>query len=339
MRQEPSRITVYRGLLARALFPVLGSFVISFVLGGSVQAQTSLRYVTIGTGGVTGVYYPAGGAVCRLLNKGRRDHGIRCSVESTRGSSFNVTAVRSGDLDFGIVQSDIQFAAVHGQPPFATSGPYKGLRSVFTLHTESFTVLARADAGIKAFDDLKGKRVNIGNPGSGQRATLEMLMDAKGWGMSDFAKTMELTSSEQSKALCENKIDAMVFIVGHPNASIKEASITCDTVLVDVSGPAIDKLVANLPYFKLSTIPAGMYRGTDDATKTFGVGATLVTSASTPDAIVYELVKAVFENFSDFRMMHPAFNYLDRADMVNQVASAPMHPGAMRYFKENRLLK
>lgn len=339
MRQKSSRITMCRRLVVRALFPALGLLIIPFFLGGDVQAQTSLRYITIGTGGVTGVYYPAGGAVCRLINKGRRSHGIRCSVESTRGSSFNVTGIRSGDLDFGIVQSDVQFAAVHGQAPFGTSGPYKGLRSVFTLHTEAFTVLARADAGVKAFDDLKGKRVNIGNPGSGQRATFEMLMGAKGWEMTDFAKTMELTSSEQSKALCENKIDAMVFIAGHPNASIKEASITCDTVLVDVNGPAIDKLIADLPYFKLSTIPAGMYRGTDDETKTFGVGATLVTSASTPDAVVYEVVKSVFENFNDFRMMHPAFNRFDRLDMINQVASAPMHPGAMRYFKENELLK
>jgi len=339
MRQNSSRITASYRLLARAVLPVAGLLFLTFFLGGDVHAQTSLRYITIGTGGVTGVYYPAGGAVCRLINKGRRNHGIRCSVESTRGSSFNVNAIRSGDLDFGIVQSDVQFAAVHGQPPFEVSGPFKDLRSVFTLHTESFTVLARADAGIKVFDDLKGKRVNVGNAGSGQRATLDMLMNAKGWTMADFGKTMELTSAVQSKALCENKIDAMVFIVGHPNASIKEASITCNTVLVDVTGPAIDNMIKNVAYFQPSIIPAGMYRGADAEVKTFGVGATLVTSASTPDAVVYEVVKSVFENFNDFRMLHPAFNRLDLVDMINHVSSAPMHPGAVRYFKENGLLK
>ncbi len=322
-----------------ALGGVLAVSALAISLGGDAKAQDTKRYITIGTGGVTGVYYPAGGAVCRLVNKGRRTHGIRCSVESTKGSAYNVDAIRSNDLDFGVVQSDVQYAAVNGQAPFAASGPYKDLRSVFTLYTESFTVLARADAGIHVFDDLKGKRVNIGNPGSGQRATLEMLMSAKGWTVADFSKSMELTSAEQSRALCDNKIDAMVFIVGHPNASIKEASITCDTALVEVTGAYIDKLIAGLPYFRASTIPAGMYQGTDREVKTFGVGATLVTSLRTPEEVVYELVKAVFEHIQDFRMLHPAFGRLEPENMVNQGLSAPLHPGAERYYKEVGLLK
>jgi len=309
------------------------------LLFGGAQAQSTVRYVTIGTGGVTGVYYPAGGAVCRLVNKGRRNHGIRCSVESTKGSAYNIDAIRNSDLDFGVVQADVQYAAVHGQAPFEAFGPFKELRSVFTLHTEAFTVLARADAGIQGFDDLKGKRVNIGNPGSGQRATLEMLMSAKGWSLADFSKTMELTSSEQSRALCDDKIDAMVFMVGHPNASIKEASITCDTVLVDVTGPDISKLISDLPYFRTSTIPGGMYRGTDRDVHTFGVGATLVTSSTTPQSVVYEVVKSVFENFKSFRMLHPAFGHLEPANMVGNGVSAPLHPGAKRFFKEVGLLK
>ena len=322
-----------------ALSGVLAVSALMISVGGDVQAQGAVRYVTIGTGGVTGVYYPAGGAVCRLVNKGRRTHGIRCSVESTKGSAYNVDAIRNNDLDFGVVQSDVQYAAVHGEAPFEASGPFKDLRSVFTLHTESFTVLARADAGIQVFDDLKGKRVNIGNSGSGQRATLEMLMSAKGWTMADFSKTMELTSAEQSRALCDGKIDAMVFIVGHPNASIKEASITCDTALVEVTGADIDKLIADLPYFRASTIPAGMYLGTGHDVKTFGVGATLVTTLNTPEGVVYELVKSVFENIKDFRMLHPAFGRLEPESMVNQGLPAPLHPGAERYYKETGLLK
>ncbi|HEY9081209.1 TAXI family TRAP transporter solute-binding subunit [Magnetovibrio sp.] len=326
-------------LLTTIVGGALAMVVLALPFGGTADAQTAVRYVTIGTGGVTGVYYPAGGAVCRLVNKGRRSHGIRCSVESTKGSSFNVDAMRTGDLDFGVVQSDVQYAAVHGQAPFEIMGPYPDLRSVFNLYTESFTVLARADADIKVFDDLKGKRVNIGNPGSGQRATLEMLMNVKGWSASDFSETMELTSAEQSRALCNDKIDAMVFIVGHPNASIKEASITCATRLVEVTGPDIEKLIADKPFFRLSTIPGGMYLGSERDARTFGVGATLVTTANTPESVVYELVKAVFENIDDFRMLHPAFGRLEPAKMINHGLSAPLHPGAERYYREVGLLK
>ncbi len=305
---------------------------------GHAQTPASVRYITIGTGGVTGVYYPAGGAVCRLVNKGRRTHGIRCSVESTGGSAVNIDSIRMEELDFGVVQSDAHYAAVHGNAPFEAHGPYADLRSVFALHPEPFTVVARADAGIRSFKDLKGKRVNIGNPGSGQRGTMEALMAALGWTTADFAQAMELTSAQQSKALCDNKVDAMVFTVGHPNASIKEATITCDTVLVEVSGPEIDALVGQYPYFNTNTIPKGMYRGTERDIKTFGVGATVVTSANMSDEVVYQIVHAVFENFESFRLLHPAFARLDKAAMTAQGLSAPLHPGAVRYFKEVGLM-
>ena len=318
---------------------VLAGFVGLVSLPGQAQNPGAVRYITIGTGGVTGVYYPAGGAICRLVNKGRRTHGIRCSVESTGGSASNVDGIRAQDLDFGVVQSDAQFAAVHGKAPFETHGPFKDLRSVFALHPEPFTVVARADAGVRTFADLKGKRVNVGNPGSGQRGTMEAVMTALNWTMADFSKTMELTSAEQSKALCDNKVDAMVFTVGHPNASIKEATITCDTVLVDVSGPEIDAMVAKLSYFDTTTIPKGMYRGTDRDITTFGVGATVVTSSQISDELVYQIVKSVFENFENFRLLHPAFGRLNKSDMLTQGLSAPLHPGAVRYYKEIGLMK
>lgn len=296
-----------RGLALGTVLLIAGLSFSSFA-----QAQSAVRYVTIGTGGVTGVYYPAGGAICRLVNKGRRTHGIRCSVESTGGSADNIEGIRSGDLDFGVVQSDAQYAAVHGQAPFETAGQFKYLRSIFALHSEQFTVVARADAGIKTFDDLKGKRVNVGNVGSGQRGTMETVMEILGWSMADFALATELSSAEQSRALCDNKIDAMVFTVGHPNASIKEATITCDTVLVGVNGPAIEKLVSDIPYFRTTTIPAGMYRGTEHDVQTFGVSATVVTSSLVPEDVIYELVKSVFGNFESFRLLHPAFGRLEK---------------------------
>jgi len=296
-----------------------------------VSAET---FVTIGTGGVTGVYYPTGGAICRLVNKNRKSHGIRCSVESTGGSVYNLNTIRAGELDMGVVQSDWQYHAYHGSSRFSSQGPNKKLRAVFSVHPEPFTVVARKDSGIKEFADLKGKRVNIGNPGSGQRGTMEVLMKALGWSKDDFKLASELKSAEQSKALCDNKIDAMVFTVGHPSGSIKEATTTCDTALVNVTGSVVSKLISDNDYYRVATIPGGMYRGNPQDTTTFGVGATFVSSSDVPTKVIYQVVKAVFENFKNFKKFHPAFKVLKKNQMVSDGLSAPLHSGALKYYKE-----
>ncbi|MGX0879059.1 TRAP transporter TAXI family solute receptor [Roseovarius sp. MBR-154] len=297
-------------------------------------AAMAEEFITIGTGGVTGVYYPTGGAICRLVNKGRKDHGIRCSVESTGGSIYNIKTIRAGELEFGVAQSDWQYHAYNGTSSFEDDGAFEGLRAVFSVHPEPFTVVARADSGITSFDDLKGKRVNIGNPGSGQRGTMEVLMEAKGWTTDDFALATELKAAEQSAALCDNQIDAMVYTVGHPSGSIQEATTACDSVLVEVSGDAVDSLVNDNPYYRTATIPGGMYRGNDEDTQTFGVGATFVSSDAVSEDAVYTVVKAVFENFDDFKGLHPAFANLDPQEMATAGLSAPLHAGAAKYYKE-----
>jgi hypothetical protein len=295
-------------------------------------------FITIGTGGVTGVYYPTGGAICRLVNRDRSEHGIRCSVESTGGSIYNLNTIRAGELDMGVAQSDWQFHAYNGTDAFADQGANKDLRSVFSLHAEPFTVVARAGAGIKNFNDLKGKRVNIGNPGSGQRGTIEVIMKAKGWTNRDFALASELKASEQASALCDNKIDAMVYVVGHPSGAIKEATTSCESNLVEVNDATIDMLVSENSYYRKAVIPGGMYQGNPDDVTTFGVGATIVSSASVPDDVVYHVVKAVFENFDTFRKLHPAFENLTKEGMVGDALTAPLHPGAEKYYKEAGLL-
>ena len=300
--------------------------------------QPEETFITIGTGGVTGVYYPAGGAICRLVNKDREETGVRCSVESTGGSLYNVNALRQGDLEFGVVQSDWQYHAYEGSAQFEKQGPFKKLRSVFSLYAEPFTVLARKDAGIASFADLKGKRVNIGNPGSGQRATMDVVMQAYGWTLADFALASELKSAEQAQALCDNKVDAIVFVAGHPSGSIQEATTTCDTVLVNVDGAPVQKLVKENPFYTVDTIPGGLYRGNPDEITTFGVAATLVTTSDVPDNVVYALVKPVFENLDTFRRLHPALERLDAKQMVEDALSAPLHEGAAEYYKEAGIL-
>jgi TRAP transporter TAXI family solute receptor len=306
-------------------------------LATPVFAQQS--FISIGTGGVTGVYYPTGGAICRMMAKTRGEHGIRCAVESTGGSVYNVNAVREGELEFGVAQSDVQFNAFNGEGSFADQGANENLRSVFSIHPEPFTVVARADAGIASFEDLKGKRVNVGNPGSGQRATMEVLMDEMGWTMEDFSLASELQAAEQSQALCDNNIDAMIYTVGHPSGSIQEATTACDSVLVNVANDAVDGLVEEYPYYRKATVPGGMYRGNDGETQTFGVGATLVTSSEVPEDVVYNLVKAVFEDIDGFRALHPAFANLDPKEMAQDGLSAPLHAGAEKYFREAGLIE
>ena len=321
-----------------ALTALAGALAIGLTATGAPGAVAQQKFISIGTGGVTGVYYPAGGAICRLVNRDRKDHGIRCSVESTGGSVFNLNAVRSGELEFGVVQSDWQHHAYAGTDQFKEKGPDKKLRAIFSLHPEPFTVVARADAKIASFEQLKGKRVNVGNPGSGQRGTMEVVMKALGWTMGDFSLASELKPTEQSQALCDNKIDAMVYVVGHPSGSIQEATTACDSVLVNVKGPTIDKLIADNPFYRTATIPAGMYRGNDKDVVTFGVGATVVASEDVANDTVYLLVKAVFESLDEFKKLHPALELLDPKQMVKDGLAAPLHKGAERYYKEKGLI-
>ena len=313
----------------------------SWLTGAALAAGVALsahaadqQFISIGTGGVTGVYYPTGGAICRLVNKGRKEHGIRCSAESTGGSVYNINTVRAGELEFGVAQSDWQYHAYHGTSKFEDQGAFEGLRAVFSVHPEPFTLLTRGDTGITKFEDLKGKKVNVGNPGSGQRATMEVVMASYGMEMSDFALAAELKGAEMAQALCDGKIDAMIYTIGHPAAAITEATNTCDVKLISVDGDPVKKLVADNAYYRMATVPGGMYKGNDEDITTFGVGATFITSADVSDDVVYTVVKAVFDNFDDFKKLHPAFSNLKEEEMIKDGLSAPLHPGAEKYYKE-----
>jgi TRAP transporter TAXI family solute receptor len=306
---------------------------------GSAPVAAQQKFVTIGTGGVTGVYYAAGGAICRLVNKDRAKHNIRCSVESTGGSVFNVNTIKAGELDLGFVQSDVQFNALKGIGQFKDAGAYGDLRAVFSVHPEPFTVLARKEAGVKRFEEFKGKRFNVGNPGSGTRASMDELLGALGWKVSDFSLASELKADEHGPALCDGKIDGFFYAVGHPSANIQDPTTTCGAQLVSLTGPAVDKLLEGKPYYAKATIPGGLYPNNAQATETYGVLATVVATSKTPAETVYQVVKAVFDNFEEFKKLHPALSILKAEDMVKAGLSAPLHEGAARYYKEKGWVK
>jgi uncharacterized protein len=305
------------------------------VAGTPAAAQQ--KFITVGTGGVTGVYYAVGGSICRLVNKDRAKNNLRCSVESTGGSGYNVNTIKAGELDFGMAQSDVQYQSYKGTAAFKE--PFPEMRAVFSVHPEPFTLLSRKEANIKSFADLKGKRVNVGNPGSGTRSAMDELLTAENMKLSDFSLASELKADEHGPALCDNKIDAFFYGVGHPSANIQDPTTACGAKLVPITGPAIDGLVKKYPYYAYATIPGGMYANNPQPTKTYGVLATLVTSSKVPADVVYIVTKAVFDNFDEFKKLHPAFANLDPKNMIADGLSAPLHEGAARYYREKGWIK
>jgi hypothetical protein len=300
------------------------------------QAQAAkTTFVTIGTGGITGVYYPTGGAIAKMVNKKRKEYGIRATVESTGGSVFNINAIMSGDLEFGVAQSDRQYQAVMGIEDWKDKGPQKDLRAVFSIHPETVDLIAAVDANINSLEDLKGKRVNIGNVGSGYRQNAIDALEANGINYETDFNAESLKAAEAPGLIQDGRLDAAFYTVGHPSGYYKEATAGKRQVkFVPITN--IESLLAKYPYYaKAVTRVPELYptaANTEDV-PTFGVKATLVTSVKVPDEVVYAITKEVFDNFEDFKKLHPAYAGLTKESMLEGL-SAPIHPGAMKYYKE-----
>jgi TRAP transporter TAXI family solute receptor len=308
------------------------------LLAFGASARAAEKFITIGTGSELGVYYPTGGAICRLVKRGIQNHGIRCFVEASNGSIDNLNSLRKGEEDTALVQSDWAYAAYNGKGIFAPQGPNHKLRLIFSLYPEAFTVMVRADSPVKRFRDLRGMRINLSSNGSGAHPLMEKLMKLEGWNEQSFRSLSDIKPSQQAKALCENRVDAIVYVTGNPNGAVEEAALQCATRIIPVTGPEIDRLVAASPYYYHITIPAGMYRGTPRAVKTFGVKALLLASSDMDDNTAYFITKAVFDNLDNFKTLHPVFATLDSRKMMQDVIGIPLHPGAVRYYREAGLL-
>ena len=320
---------------------ILGLFIfLTIVFMPHISDAARTTYVTIGTGGVTGVYYPTGSAISKIVNKKSKEYNLRATVEATGGSVFNINAIMTGDLEFGVVQSDRQYQAYNGTADWQ-GNPQKKLRSVFSIHPESVTLLAAADARINNLMDLKGKIVNLGNPGSGQRGNALDVLNAVGINPEKDLQDEGLKPAEAARMLQDGRIDAYFYTVGHPNNSFKEAtSGSRKTVFVAVDKNVVNKLVKQFSYYAPSEIPISYYPGVANKTNVpaFGVKATLCTSEDVDEEIVYVIVKEIFENFEDFKSRHPAYSVLTKESML-QGLSAPLHPGAVRYYKEAGLMR
>lgn len=296
--------------------------------GASAQEAPLL----IGTGPVVGIYFPAGGAICNMMN--RAAGAPVCAVVPSEGSAANLEALKAGVIDLAIVQSDWQYHAVMANGTAAAEGRFETLRAAFSLHGEPVTIVARADAGIASLEDLKGKRVNLGLPGSTGRVSAEALLAAMGWSLKDLGTVAELAPEHQPSALCNDAIDAYILPTAHPSGAVAEATQGCAARLIPITGVPAERLVADNPFYAFATIPGGIYAGNPDPVASFGLKATVVTRADVEAERIYALVKAVFEDFPSFSAQHPAFAGLEPKAMAGDGNTAPLHDGALRYYQE-----
>jgi hypothetical protein len=303
---------------------------------GAAAAEAAMKkqFISIGTGGVTSVYYRAGGAICRLVDKEQKLHGVRCLVEATSGSVYNLNSIRIGELDMGVARSNWQYHAYRGTSKFKAEGPFSGLRAIFSIHAQPISIVARRNSRVRTVGDLVGKRVNIGVLGSSIERTWNIVWSAMGKKNSDLQQALRMRLADMPLALCENRIDAFVWITSNPADLNKEATANCDAVFAAVENDAIAELVKGKPFYRWAWIPGGMYRGNPRDIRTFGVGATFVSSTQTSVDTVYAIVKSVFNNFQQFKKLHPAFAMLTEKEMISEALSAPLHDGAVKYYKE-----
>jgi uncharacterized protein len=322
-------------------FLCLATALMASALAGCMAVSVVLAPapLTLATGTPGGDYHPVGNAICRMFNLAD-DRGARpCVAGSSAGSVENIWRLERGDASFVLAQTDVAHAAFHGEGPFTMAGADPKLRLLIALHPESLTVVARAGAGIREFGDLRGKRVGVGKSGAGYPFTRDVVLAAYGLTTGDLGSMLELDVSDQEQALCGNRVDAVVFVAGHPNGVTQAVTTGCAARMVRVEGPPVDRLLATHHWYRASSIPGGMYAGNPDDVPTIATRAVLLASSDLPDELAYAVVKAVFEHFADFRRLHPVLSALDVNSMVPRGDGVPIHPGALRYYREAGLVR
>ena len=337
MTGRKERSSAMRQAVRTAQWGIVAAFVAGAALSDRAAMANEEQMIVLGTAPVSGIYFPAGGALCRMVNAEREAQGLRCVLESTNGSAENLRRLEAGDLDFAIVQSDWQFHAYQGSGGPGTERPFVDLRAVFSLQAQPLTVVASRESGIDALADLRGKRVNLGPKGSAVRSAAEVLVQTLGWEDAAFGALTDFGAEDQVEALCAGTIDAFVLPTSHPNGIVAAATEGCLAKIVPIEGPEVEASLAQWPYYTPAIIPGGLYRGNPDAARSFGVRATLVTRAGLSPEVVYQVAKSVFDRLDELRRQHPALADLTASQMVEWGNTAPLHDGAEIFFREQQL--
>ncbi|MFO7854103.1 MAG: TAXI family TRAP transporter solute-binding subunit [Paracoccaceae bacterium] len=285
-----------------------------------------LDLFSVGSGDLSGVYFSVARAVCRAFNaRGRSD--LRCSPEPTNGSVYNLVMLRERELDFALTQSDWQRAAHEGHGPFATDGPAPWLRSVASLYSEPITVVARGDAGFRSTADLAGRRVDIGQYASGRNPTVRAMLARMELDTSYFGVVTTHDPRRAIAELCTGRIDAAIFVVGHPNALVAEAVDGCGATLLPFVGPNVTRLARQHPDYSTVVIPQ-VYEGQAAPVSTLAVHATLVTRADVDPNVVEGVVKALQEVREDLSSTVPQLTRSALPATATEGLVAPLHEGA-----------
>lgn len=298
--------------------------------------------LTIGTGSEHGLYFPIAKLIATEIaaeNSGR----ITLKPQPSGGSTENINNLLAGSIALAFAQSDKQYQAVQGRAEWNRQ-PQARLRFLFSLYPETVCLLAAEESGVRMIEDLRGKRVAIGNEGSGQRHNAIQILKATGLDWEKDLTTSPAPVDEAVKLLLDGEVDALFYTVGQPNEVITTATSGGRKLrFIPIHGIGIDLLVDALPFYNYYHIPVTrLYPGCAneiDLLRTIGVITTVLATEDMPEETAYAVVKAVFDNIEDLRAAHPALADLDRNEMMNNGQSAPYHPGALRYFREAGLLK
>lgn len=298
----------------------------------AAPAAGAFSLFSVGSGEISGNYYAAAKAICDLMNRAAAGE-MRCSPEPTVGSIYNLEALRQGQIEFAFVQSDWQRAAYDGSGQYAAAGPMRELRSVFSLYPEAVTVLVRREAGVSSAADLAGKRIDIGQPASGRRATALWLLREAGVETGDFAVLRELAAGNAVDELCAGRIDATMLVVGHPNAAVARALADCDAEILPVAPELRARLVENNAEVAADVIRAGVYPQLAADLPTIAVRATLATREDADPEQVEALVLTTLSGLDALGSRAPVLRGLDPEAMLRAGLTAPLHPAAHAAFE------
>jgi hypothetical protein len=334
-----NNVNIQPGPVIRIL--ALSTLALTIIMFSMVSRPAFALEILIGSSRTTTFNYHFGRALCRLISRGPGD--LDCDVSAadvglhSADYVHTLTNVRNGALDLGIIDSSVQYDAINKTGRFEYyDGDFKNIRGLFSVNGVPFTIVLRGNENLASFNDLEGKKVNVGNPGSPQRAIMDSLLEAQGWSKKSFQLAEELpaTNNQDTMSLCFGAVDAVVRFNVQPDAATRHMVDLCDARLLPITGDMVDKLISKYPYYSTQSIAAGTYASNAESVATFGLLETVVTSEEVDADTVYALVKSVFDQIDRLRNTHPVFSSLNPVDMISKGMTAPLHEGALKYYRE-----
>ena len=312
----------------KKFFKVSTLLLVTAIMLASCSKNAKKDYI-LATGGTGGTYYPFGGAIANIWNT--KIENMNVTAQATGASAENLRLINKGEAEYAIVQNDVMDYAYNGTDLFAGE-KLANIMTIGTLYPEVVQIAVSKDSGIKSIADFKGKRISVGDAGSGVEFNAKQIMEGYGLTFDDIKKS-NLSFKESAEGIQNGTLDGCFVTAGVPNAALQELAFTAGLTLVPVDGEAAKKICEKYGYYTQTTIPGGTYKGTDDDTPALAIKATLAVNSKLDEQTVYEMTKALFENLNELATAHAKGKEVSAKAAVTGV-SVPFHPGAKKYFKE-----